>query len=205
MQVKLLRAIQEREIRRVGENKNRKVNVRIIAATNRDLAQGVAQGTFRQDLYYRLKVVELHVPPLRERREDVLPLARVLLAGSAVWMKRKISGLTPGATDQLMRYAWPGNVRELENAMERAVALTPGTRIELEDLPEEVRQAAPIPAVMDGTVRPLEQIEKDYILAALAVNNGNQTRTAEQLQIGSATLYRKLKAYGLIGGDKAGR
>ena len=205
MQVKLLRAIQEREIRRVGENKNRKVNVRIIAATNRDLAQGVVQGTFRQDLYYRLKVVELHVPPLRERREDVLPLARVLLAGSAVWMKRKISGLTPGATDQLMRYAWPGNVRELENAMERAVALTPGTRIELEDLPEEVRQAAPIPAVMDGTVRPLEQIEKDYILAALAVNNGNQTRTAEQLQIGSATLYRKLKAYGLIGGDKAGR
>jgi transcriptional regulator with PAS, ATPase and Fis domain len=199
MQVKLLRAIQEREIRRVGENKNRKVNVRIIAATNRDLAQGVATGTFRQDLYYRLKVVELHVPSLRQRREDILPLARVLLAGSALWMKRKISGLTPGATDQLIRYAWPGNVRELENAMERAVALAPGTRIELEDLPEEVRQACPIPVVSDGTVRPLEQVQKEYILAALALNGGNQTRTSEQLQIGSATLYRKLKAYGLIG------
>jgi DNA-binding NtrC family response regulator len=205
MQVKLLRAIQEREIRRVGENKNRKVNVRIIAATNRDLALGVAGGAFRQDLYYRLKVVELHVPPLRERRDDILPLARVLLAGSALWMKRKITGLTPGCTDQLIRYAWPGNVRELENAMERAVALAPGSRVELEDLPEEIRQACPVPVVTDGTVQPLESVEKEYILAALALNSGNQTRTAEQLKIGSATLYRKLKSYGLIGGEKANR
>jgi len=205
MQVKLLRAIQEREIRRVGENKNRKVDVRIIAATNRNLSAEVTGGTFRQDLYYRLKVVELNVPPLRERREDILPLARVLLAGSALWMKRKISGLTPAATDQLIRYAWPGNVRELENAMERAVALSPGTRVELEDLPEEVRQARPIPVASDGTVRPLDSIEKDYILEALALNNGNQTRTAEQLQIGSATLYRKLKSYGLIAGDRSKR
>jgi len=202
MQVKLLRAIQEREIRRVGENKNRKVDVRILAATNRNLALGVTEGAFRQDLYYRLKVVELHVPALRERREDILPLARVLLAGSALQMKRKITGLTPGATDQMLRYAWPGNVRELENAMERAVALAPGSRVELEDLPEEVRQARPIPVVDDGTVRPLESVEKDYILAALALNGGNQTRTAEQLRIGSATLYRKLKSYGLIGSER---
>ena len=202
MQVKLLRAIQEREIRRVGENKNRRVDVRIIAATNRNLALGVTGGSFRQDLYYRLKVVELHVPPLRERREDILPLARVLLAGSAVLMKRKITGLTPGTTDQLIRYAWPGNVRELENAMERAVALAPGSRVELEDLPEEIRQAVPIPVATDGPVRPLDEIEKDYILAALALNSGNQTRTAEQLKIGSATLYRKLKNYGLLG-DRA--
>jgi DNA-binding NtrC family response regulator len=205
MQVKLLRAIQEREIRRVGENKNRKVNVRIIAATNRDLALGVAGGAFRQDLYYRLKVVELHVPPLRERRDDILPLARVLLAGSALWMKRKVTGLTPGCTDQLIRYAWPGNVRELENAMERAVALAPGNRVELEDLPEEIRQACPVPMVTDGTVQPLEMVEKEYILAALALNGGNQTRTAEQLKIGSATLYRKLKSYGLIGAEKSNR
>jgi len=205
MQVKLLRAIQEREIRRVGENKNRKVDVRILAATNRNLGSEVTSGGFRQDLYYRLKVVELNVPPLRERREDILPLARVLLAGSALWMKRKITGLTTAAADQLIRYAWPGNVRELENAMERAVALSGGTRVELEDLPEEVRQARPIPTVSDGTVRPLEAIEKDYILAALALNGGNQTRTAEQLQIGSATLYRKLKSYGLIGAERAGR
>ncbi|MBI1753530.1 MAG: AAA family ATPase, partial [Acidobacteria bacterium] len=113
------------------------------------------------------------------------------------------TGLSPGATDQLLRHAWPGNVRELENAMERAVALAPGSRVELEDLPEEIRQACPIPIATLGTIRPLEEIEKDYILSALALNGGNQTRTAEQLQIGSATLYRKLKSYGLIGVTRA--
>jgi transcriptional regulator with PAS, ATPase and Fis domain len=199
MQVKLLRAIQEREIRRVGENKVRKVDVRIIAATNRNLPQLVADGTFRQDLFYRLKVVELHVPPLRERREDILPLARVLLAGSALWMKVKIAGFSPAAADQLLRYAWPGNVRELENAMERAVALAPGNRVELEDLPEEVRQAFPTPIVVPGMVQSLEDVERDYILAVLEMNNGNQTHAAKQLKIGTATLYRKLKTYGVTG------
>ena len=205
MQVKLLRALQEREIRRVGENRNRRVDVRILAATNRDLAHGVAGGAFRQDLYYRLKVVELHVPPLRERRDDVLPLARVLLADAALRMKRKISSLAPGAADQLLRYEWPGNVRELENAMERAVALARGSRVELEDLPEEIRQAFPMPVATRGTVRPLDEVEKEYILAALDVNGGNQTHTAAQLHIGAATLYRKLKSYGLIGGKRAAR
>jgi two-component system, NtrC family, response regulator HydG len=203
MQVKLLRALQEREIRRVGENKSRRVDVRVLAATNRDLAHGVAGGAFRQDLYYRLKVVELHVPPLRERRDDVLPLARVLLADAALRMKRKISALAPGAADQLLRYEWPGNVRELENAMERAVALARGTRVELEDLPEEIRRAFPRPVAIRGTVRPLDEVEKEYILAALELNGGNQTHTAEQLRIGSATLYRKLKSYGLISGTRA--
>lgn len=200
MQVKLLRVLQEREIRRIGCNKTRKVDVRIVAATNRDLAHGVAGGTFRQDLYYRLKVVELHVPPLRERRDDVLPLARVQLADAALRMKRKIAGLAPGAADQLLRYEWPGNVRELENAMEHAVALARGSRVELEDLPEEVRQAVPRAFATTGTVRPLDEVEKEYIIAALELNGGNQTRTAEQLRIGSATLYRKLKSYGLIVG-----
>ncbi len=199
MQVKLLRVLQEREVRRVGENKNRKVDVRVVAATNRDLAHGVAGGAFRQDLYYRLKVVELNVPPLRERKDDVLSLARVLLTDAALRMKRKISGLAPAAADQLVRYAWPGNVRELENAMERAVALARGSRVELEDLPEEVRQALPSPLATLSSVRPLEEIEKEYILAALEANGGNQTHTAAQLRIGSATLYRKLKRYGLIG------
>jgi two-component system, NtrC family, response regulator HydG len=198
MQIKLLRVLQEREIRRVGENKSRRVDVRVVAATNRDLAHGVAGGAFRQDLYYRLKVVELHVPSLRERRDDILPLARVLLADAALRMKRKIAGLVPDAADQLLHYEWPGNVRELENTMERAVALARGTRVELEDLPEEIRLKVPEPAV-NGVVRPLDDVEKDYILAALELNEGNQTRTAEQLQIGSATLYRKLKRYGLIG------
>ncbi len=198
MQVKLLRALQEREIRRVGENRSRRVDVRVVAATNRDLGQAVAAGSFRQDLYYRLKVVELRVPTLRERRDDILPLARVLLADAALRMKRRITGLAPGAVDQLLRYEWPGNVRELENAMERAVALARGSRVDLEDLPEEVRSAFPKPVVTPGAVRPLAELEKEYILAALALNGGNQTRTAEQLRIGSATLYRKLKSYGMI-------
>jgi DNA-binding NtrC family response regulator/predicted hydrocarbon binding protein len=199
MQVKLLRVLQEREIRRVGENKSRRVDVRLLAATNRDLAHGVSGGSFRQDLYYRLKVVELRVPSLRERRDDVLPLARLLLAATAVRMKRTLSGLSPAAADQLLRYPWPGNVRELENAMERAVALARGTRVELEDLPEEVRQSIPVAVALAGAVRPLKDIEKEYILAAMEVNGGNQTHTALQLHIGSATLYRKLKSYGMTG------
>jgi two-component system response regulator HydG len=199
MQVKLLRVLQEQEIRRVGESKSRPINVRVLAATNRDLAHAVADGAFRQDLYYRLKVVELHVPPLRDRREDILPLARILLTDAAVRMGRKVSGLVPGAVDQLLRYDWPGNVRELENAMERAVALARGRRVDLEDLPEEIRQAFPKPVVSAGTVQPLREMEREYILAVLEMNAGNQTRSAEQLRIGSATLYRKLKKYGVIG------
>ena len=203
MQVKFLRVLQEREIRRVGENKSRPVDVHILAATNRDLAHGVAEDTFRQDLYYRLKVIELHVPPLRDRRDDILPLARLLLGEAAVRMGREISALTPRAADQLLRYDWPGNVRELENAMERAVALARGSRVDLDDLPEEIRQAFPKPVANEGTVQPLSDVEKEYILAVLQLNGGNQTRTAEQLGIGSATLYRKLKKYGLSGGAHA--
>jgi transcriptional regulator with PAS, ATPase and Fis domain len=196
MQVKLLRALQEREIRRVGENRTRKIDVRVVAATNRDLAQGVAGGTFRQDLYYRLKVVELHVPALRDRPDDLLSLARVLLADAGLRMKRRIAGLAPEAADQLRRYAWPGNVRELENTMERAVALASGERVELEDLPEEIRRAFAQPPAAAGEVRLLAEVEKEYILSALSLNGGNQTRTAAQLGIASATLYRKLKSYG---------
>ena len=203
MQVKLLRVLQEREIRRVGENKSRPVDVRVLATTNRHLAHGVADGGFRQDLYYRLKVVELDVPPLRDRRGDILPLARVLLADAAIRMGRKISGLAPGAVDQLLRYEWPGNVRELENAMERAVALARGRRVDLEDLPEEIRQAFPKPVVNGGAVQPLNEIEREYIIAVLELNGGNQTRTAQQLGIGSATLYRKLKSYGLTRARRA--
>jgi DNA-binding NtrC family response regulator len=205
MQVKLLRVLQEREIRRVGENRNRPVDVRVLAATNRDLAREIEEGSFRQDLYYRLKVVELRVPPLRDRRDDVLPLARLLLADAAVRMGRKIAGLTPRAADQLLRYDWPGNVRELDNAMERAVALVRGPRVDLDDLPEEIRQALPRPVAHEGAVQPLRDVEKDYILAVLEINGGNQTRTAKQLGIGSATLYRKLKRYGLIGAKRATR
>ncbi len=204
MQVKLLRVLQEREVRRVGENTSRPVHVRVLAATNRDLVRGVAESTFRQDLYYRLKVVEVQVPPLRARRDDILPLARVLLADAATRMGREILGLAPSAVDQLLRYDWPGNVRELENAMERGVALALGGRVQLEDLPEEIRQASPGSPVEAGTARSLSEVEKEHILAVLEQNDGNQTRTAKQLRIGSATLYRRLKSYGLIGSKRAG-
>lgn len=197
MQVKLLRVLQEREIRRIGESKNRPVHVRVIAATNRELAADILEGRFRKDLYYRLNVVQLHVPPLRDRREDILPLARVLMAEAAGRFERTATGFTPRAADQLLRYDWPGNVRELENAMERAVVLGRGNLVELDDLPEEVRKALPIPSI-SGPVRALGDIEKDYIMAALDLNGGNQTRTAGQLGIGAATLYRKLKSYGVV-------
>jgi transcriptional regulator with PAS, ATPase and Fis domain len=196
MQAKLLRVLQEREVRRVGENKSRPVDVRVLAATNRDLGAEVEAGRFRKDLYYRLRVVELRIPPLRDRREDILPLARQFLAEAIERAKRKMCGLTPKAVDQLLRYDWPGNVRELGNAMERAVALAMGTQIQPEDLPEEVRIA--LPAVYSpGRVRTLEEVEQEYIEAALRANGGNRTKTARQLKIGIATLHRKLRAYGL--------
>ncbi len=201
MQAKLLRALQERQVRRVGENRTRPIRARVVTATNRELGQEVAAGRFRKDLYYRLRVVELRVPPLRERREDVLPLARELLADAAARVGRSTPTLTPRAADQLLRYTWPGNVRELENTLERAVALVQGRRVDLEDLPEDIRQALPTPSV-EGGVRTLEEIERDYILAALERNDGNQTVTARQLGIGAATLYRKLKRYGALARDR---
>ncbi len=210
MQVKLLRAVQQREIRRVGENAIRRIDVRLIASTNCDLALAVAAGAFRQDLYYRLRVIELRVPPLRDRSEDVLPLARVFLAQSSSRMNRAMLALHSHIEQQLLRYDWPGNVRELENTMERAVAIARLDSIETEDLPDEVslgsatgEQPRSVPTMpIRGEVRTLDAIEKEYILAALDLNGGNQTHTAEQLGIGSATLYRKLKSYGLIGGRR---
>jgi two-component system response regulator HydG len=197
MQVKLLRALQEKEVRRVGENRSRPIDVRIVAATNRNLADDVAAGKFRQDLFYRLRVIELRVPPLRERPEDVLPLARFFLAETARRMERKITGFTPRAADQLVRHDWPGNVREVQNAVEHAVALCAGNRVDVEDLPEELRSAMPRPRPI-GRTRPLENVEREYILAAVEAAGGNRTRAAVDLGIGLATLKRKLKAYGTL-------
>jgi len=192
MQVKLLRVLQEREVRRVGENRMRAINVRVLAATNRDLLADVHGARFRQDLYYRLRVVEVVVPPLRERREDILPLARQLLAGAAKRLGRKLPALTPNAANLLLRYAWPGNVRELENALERAVALAQTDRVDVDDLPPEVG-SAPAAISVAGEVRPLAEVERDYIAAALRASGGNRAKAAKQLGIGEATLYRKLK------------
>lgn len=199
MQVKLLRTLQEREVRRVGENRNRRVDVRVLAATNRDLPAEVHAARFRQDLYYRLRVVELRVPPLRERRDDILALARTFLTATAERMNRRVTGFTPAAANQLVRYSWPGNVRELENAIERAVALARGRSIDVDDLPEEVGLGIPT-AHAPGDVRPLEEIEREYILAVLRANQGNKAVAAEQLKIGIATLYRKLKKYDAANG-----
>jgi two-component system response regulator HydG len=194
MQVKLLRVLQEKEVRRVGENRSRRIDVRIVAATNRNLADDVAAGKFRQDLFYRLRVIELRVPPLRDRPDDVLPLARVFLAETAKRMGRKITGFTPRAADQLVRHDWPGNVREVQNAIEHAVALCSGNRVDVEDLPEELRSAMPRPRPT-GRTRPLEDVEREYILAAVEGAGGNRTRAAVDLGIGLATLKRKLKRY----------
>ncbi len=195
MQVKLLRALQEREIRRVGENRPRPVDVRVVAATNRNLADDVAAGRFRQDLYYRLRVIELRVPALRDRPEDVLPLARAFLVETAHRMGRRITGFTPRAADQLLRHEWPGNVREVQNAVEHAVALAAGDRVDVDDLPEELRAAMPRPRPT-GRTRPLEDVEREYILAAVESAGGNRTHAAAELGIGLATLKRKLRRYG---------
>ncbi|MGE5787346.1 MAG: helix-turn-helix domain-containing protein, partial [Myxococcales bacterium] len=182
------------ELRRVGENKTRKFDVRVLAATNRDLPAEIHAARFRQDLYYRLRVVELRIPPLRERQSDVLALARTFLERATQRMRRRVTSFTPAAANQLVRYAWPGNVRELENAMERAVALAKGSRIDVDDLPEEVGLALPS-AYAPGEIRRLEDVERDYILAVVRTNQGNKAAAAEQLGIGIATLYRKLKQY----------
>jgi len=195
MQVKLLRVLQEREVRRVGENRSRPIDVRVIAATNSDLAADIRLGRFRKDLFYRLNVVELHVPPLRERREDILPLARQLLAEAAARLRIPVMTLAPALEEQLLRYPWPGNVRELENTMERAAALADRTVVDA--LPGDLRPPVAAPPVA-SPARPLSDIERDYILAVLEANGGNQGLTALQLGIGSATLYRKLRSYGRV-------
>jgi transcriptional regulator with PAS, ATPase and Fis domain len=192
MQVKLLRVLQEREVRRVGENRARTINVRVLAATNRDLLAEVHGARFRQDLYYRLRVVEITVPALRQRREDILPLARQFLAGAAKRFGKKAPALAPDAANLLLRYTWPGNVRELENALERALALARSDHIGVDDLPPELGAAPPTVQTADD-VRTLAEVERDYIAAALRASGGNRAKAAEQLGIGAATLYRKLK------------
>jgi DNA-binding NtrC family response regulator len=193
MQVKLLRVLQEREVRRVGENRPRAVDVRVLAATNRDLAADVASGAFRQDLYYRLRVIELKVPALRDRSDDILPLARSFLARVARRLGRDVTGFTPTAANLLCRHSWPGNVRELENAVERAVVLARGSRVDVDDLPEEV-SAAP-PRTAKGAARTLAEVEREHILAVLEASGGNKAKASERLGIGAATLFRKLREY----------
>ena len=193
MQVKLLRVLQERTIRRLGENQERPIDARIVAATNVDLADAIADGRFRQDLYYRLKVVELMVPALQDRPEDILPLARHFLRFASQRLGIAVEGLTPAAADRLVHHPWPGNVRELENAIERALVVTTGPRIDAEDLPPDLREGPAHPVTpIDQS---LEAVERTHILRVVDSFDGHRGQAATALGIGEATLYRKLKKY----------
>ncbi len=195
MQAKLLRAIQEREIERVGSNQTLSVDVRLIAATNRDLLADVEAGRFRQDLYYRLNVVTVESPPLRARSEDIPLLAMHFLAKFAERNRKTVKGFTPLAMDMLLKYPWPGNVRELENSVERGVILLSGDFISEKELPLSISQCVDVqPDSQCGrAIQPLEQVEKQAILAALEQTAGNKTEAAKQLGITRKTLLAKLQ------------
>jgi two-component system response regulator HydG len=205
MQAKLLRALQEREIQRVGGEETIKVDVRVVAATNRDLESDVAKGQFREDLFYRLNVMPLNAPPLRDRQEDIPLLAQHFLEKFSEKNRKDVKGFVPLAMDMLLNYNWPGNVRELENAMERAVILLSGEHITEKQLPLNItekypdleRSATALVQAMDGT-RSLGDIEKEAILATLKASNGNKAEAARRLGITRKTLHNKLKNYGLI-------
>ena len=203
LQVKFLRALQEREVVPVGATEPVKIEVRIIAATNRDLEQEIRRGAFRSDLYYRLNVITLHLPPLRERMEDVALLAEHFLTQFATRRPNGSNGkalrLSAEGLAALQRYDWPGNVRELENALERAAILSRGDVISADALPGRIQDPAPSPLVSE---RPpsnptLELIERAYILWVLESEGGNKARAAEVLGIDPSTLYRKLNRYGV--------
>jgi two-component system NtrC family response regulator len=199
VQAKLLRVLQEREFERVGASRTLKVDVRVIAATNRDLEAAVREQRFREDLYYRLNVVSVTVPPLRDRREDILPLLDHFLRKYAEANGKTIRGLTREARDALLKFDYPGNIRELENLVERAVVLTRNEVIDLEDLPVALQEAAPAaaPATPGSLPAELEALERRMIEDALARADGVQTRAAEILGIGERALRYKMKKLGL--------
>ena len=205
LQVKLLRALQEGEIRRVGDSQDIKVDVRVVAATARDLAEEVRRGAFREDLYYRLNVFALHLPPLRDRREDIPLLLEHFLARMNARMGLHISGFTAEALGILTAYDWPGNVRELENTVERAIALAEGSEINVDSLPERLRiVGSPTPAVEaapeDGDLsikRASRRSEEALIRRALERTKGNRTKAAELLEISHRALLYKIREYGI--------
>ena len=201
LQVKLLRVLQERQFERVGGNKTIGANVRVMAATHRDLERAMREGTFRDDLYYRLNVVTIQIPPLRERREDIPPLLDHFLRKFAEKNRREVTGLTAAARDALLKYEYPGNVRELENIVERAVLLCRGRVIDLDDLPAAVRPGERSPEQPDSQRLPdiVTHIERQAIRAALERSGGVQTQAAAELGINERVLRYKMKKYGLEG------
>ena len=195
LQAKLLRVLQQREFERVGSTRTLRLQGRIVAATNRDLRAEVRKGMFREDLYHRLNVVTLRVPPLRERTEDVLPLARYFLERAAVRCGRKVSGFSVEAERCLSLYSWPGNVRELENAIERAVVLGDTDLIQAEDLPENVLEAAP--QATDSLQSSVSETKRNLILTAWRESGGDHNRTAERLNVHPNSLRRMLRVLNL--------
>jgi len=191
MQVKLLRVIQEREVIRLGETRTRRLDVRLIAATNRDLLEEVTQGRFRRDLYYRLRVIDLEVPPLRDRIDEVVRLAHEILSQMVKRFRRPVVGFTAAALQCLLEYSWPGNIRELEHAIERACAVTSGREIDVEDLPAVMR--AGIRTLELASLSPLDVRELAYIRAVLARQGGDRRRAAAELGISLSTLKRRLR------------
>jgi DNA-binding NtrC family response regulator len=197
LQAKLLRAIQEKEIRPVGSARRIPINVRVLAATNRDLEQAVSQGNFRRDLYFRLNVLNLRIPPLRERRQDIAPLI-----GHFLEKLSRDSGLersvSPEAMKVMLAHDWPGNVRELENCLERACAMTSGPAIHVTDLPSGLSGNRQViaPGSTSAKIIPIYELEKRTILDTIGQLNGDKLLAARLLGIGKTTLYRKLKAYG---------
>jgi len=202
MQVKLLRVLQERELTRVGGEDVIKVNVRVITATNRHLISEVDAGRFREDLYYRLNVVAIHVPPLRERKEDIPLLAQHFLNLFSEKNRKNIKGFTPQAMDRLLKHSWPGNVRELMNAVERGVVLSRSDYLDVFELPLIQREDSLIKDMrLEKNVPrefPLESVEKETILKALDATKGNKSEAARRLGITRRTLHLKLKKYGMM-------
>ncbi len=198
LQVKLLRALQSGEVRRLGATQAATIDVRVLAATNGDLARRISQGSFREDLFYRLNVIQVTLPPLRDRREDIPALAEHFLARAAAKLGRT-RRLSPAALERVLRYPWPGNVRELENAIERAAILSRSETVEPDDLPPHVSaglQLGPSPALPRQVT--LAEAERAHILTTLERFGRNHSGAAEALGIGRTTLWRKLKEYGIV-------
>jgi two-component system response regulator HydG len=196
-QVKLLRVLQEREAIPVGGTEAIPLDVRVVAATNRDLDDEIKQGRFRTDLFYRLNVIAIHLPPLRERRDDIEIFVTAFLEGIAKEKSLPVKHLTSEAVDAVLVYDWPGNVRELENALERAVVLTKGEAIPLSAMPTKVteRRVEPLVAERVHQNPTLDTVERAYIAWVLQAEGGNKSRAAEVLGIDPSTLYRKLSRY----------
>ncbi len=204
VQIKLLRVLQDRAFERVGGEERIEVDVRVIAATNRDLPAETAAGRFRDDLFYRLNVVNIRVPPLRERREDIPVLAAAALKALAEENGKRIDGFDTEASQRLWDYEWPGNVRELRNGIESAVVMARGSMITAADLPPHIREESGSAYVRLPVGSTLDEVEKEVIRYTLAACKGNKTRTAEVLGIGRKTLHRKLVEYALDTGPQAG-